>query len=204
MFISKDYDEKEILKLLRHVCLGLNELHIKGIVHLDLKLENILISNTGKYKLGDLGLSRLMNKLHNDVPEGDCRYIAKELLNQNQEGPMPDLRTCDIFSLGILTYELMEKRRMRSNGQEWNDLREGKVTFTHPEIYSKEIKEMVRLMLSPNPHERPTASYLLQHYLYSDEERELKLCKKIIISLTKRLCIEKMPILFSQKDKEDI
>ena len=71
LFISNKYDENEIIKLLRHVCLGLNELHEKGIVHLDLKLENILISNTGKYKLGDLGFSRLMNKLHTDVPEGD-------------------------------------------------------------------------------------------------------------------------------------
>ena len=71
LFVSNKYDENEIIKLLRHVCLGLNELHEKGIVHLDLKLENILISNTGKYKLGDLGFSRLMNKLHTDVPEGD-------------------------------------------------------------------------------------------------------------------------------------
>jgi wee1-like protein kinase len=71
LFDSQNYDEAEILKLLRHVCLGLNELHEKGIVHLDLKLENIMISTSNKYKLGDLGLSRLMSKLTRNIPEGD-------------------------------------------------------------------------------------------------------------------------------------
>ena len=46
VFESQNLDEKEIIECLRQICIGLNELHEKGIVHLDLKLENILISST--------------------------------------------------------------------------------------------------------------------------------------------------------------
>ena len=180
LFESNEYDEKEIYKLLRHICLGLNELHQKDIVHLDLKLENILISASGKYKLGDLGFSRLINKLSHNVPEGDTRYLAQELLNDNPDAPLPDLRKADIFSLGILTYELVERRRVLSKGPEWHDLREGRINFTHPESISEELQEMIRLMLSPNPENRPTTSNLLKTYLLSDEEKELKLSRNII------------------------
>lgn len=183
LFDSQNYDEDEILKLLRHVCLGLNELHEKGIVHLDLKLENIMISTSKKYKLGDLGLSRLMSKLTRNIPEGDWRYIAKELLNDDPNAPVPDLRKADIFSLGILAYELVERRRVKTNGQEWHDLRGGKFKFSNSETISSEIKEIITLMLSPNPKDRPTTSYLLQNHLLSKQEKELKMCKNIIKSL---------------------
>lgn len=183
--MSQNYDENDVKKYLRQICLGLEALHEKGIVHLDLKLENILIGSSGKCKLGDLGFSRLMNKLSNDVPEGDCRYLAKELLNDYQDAPLPDLRKADIFSLGILTYELVERRRVKPNGPEWHDLREGRVKFTHPETLSSEIKDMIRFMLSPVPEDRPTTSYLLKTYLLSDKEKELKKCKKALILMFK-------------------
>jgi serine/threonine protein kinase len=170
--------------------MGLNELHEKGIVHLDLKMENIMMSASGKYKLGDLGLSRLMNKLSHNIPEGDCRYIAQELFNDDQNAPVPDLRKADVFSLGILAYELVERRRVLTSGQEWHDLREGRVRFSHPDSVSSEIQKMITHMLSPRPEDRPSIAYLLQTYLLSDQEKELKMCKnmiKAIFSNRKRL-----------------
>lgn len=52
---------------------------------MDIKPENILLSSNGNFKLTDLGL---MKSLKNDVDiitirEGDSRYVAKELLNNN-------------------------------------------------------------------------------------------------------------------------
>lgn len=151
-------DQKEISAVMRDVTLGLQALHDKNVVHLDIKLENILEGN-GVYKLGDFGLSRLMNKIHGDIPEGDSRYLALELLNNDPEAELPDLKKSDIFSLGILGYELIQNRRVATNGQEWNDLRQGNVHF---ETQNMELlKEMVIKMLSPNPKDRPTASELL-------------------------------------------
>jgi serine/threonine protein kinase len=51
--------EDDLKRIMRDVCLGLQELHSRGIVHLDIKPENILESFSGKFKLGDLGMARL-------------------------------------------------------------------------------------------------------------------------------------------------
>jgi len=75
---------------------------------LDIKPENILYSKTDKYKIADLGLSRI-SKRHQgeDIVEGDSRYLAIELLNDIGVGGLPDLTKADIFSLGMTCYELM-------------------------------------------------------------------------------------------------
>ena len=64
-----------------------------------------------------------MNHIHGDVPEGDSRYLALELLNNDPMAELPDLTKADIFSFGILLFELIEGRRVASNGDEWHNLR---------------------------------------------------------------------------------
>ena len=115
---EKDSLNEEIMrKIMRDVSLGLEELHSRGIVHLDIKPENILESFSGKFKLGDLGMARLLNKIaeEHDFPEGDCRYLAKELLNDDPALPIPDLTKADIFALGITIYELIEGKELEKN-----------------------------------------------------------------------------------------
>jgi wee1-like protein kinase len=162
---------------MRDVCLGLNELHKKGIVHLDLKPENILESFTGKFKLGDLGMARLLIKIgeEKDIPEGDCRYLARELLNDDPSLPVPDLTKADIFALGITAYELLEGNELEKNGPQWHDLREGRVEFSEwtKVKYSAELRNIIIKMLSPCPNERPSSTQLLKTYLQSEQEHEL-------------------------------
>jgi len=103
--------------------MGLRHLHNQKIVHLDIKpginsnkvsnfvnffLENILYSKTKKYKIADLGLSRIAQRSNNeDINEGDCRYLAPELLRDYPDAQLPDLTKADIFSFGATIYELM-------------------------------------------------------------------------------------------------
>ena len=113
-----DLSEVEIRGIMRDACLGLSELHSKGIVHLDIKPENILRSMQGKFKIGDLGMARLLTQIVEDheFPEGDCRYLAKELLNDDPSVPIPDLTKADIFALGMVTYELIQGVSLDKNG----------------------------------------------------------------------------------------
>ena len=103
--------------------MGLQELHSQGIVHLDIKPENILKGRNGNghYKLGDLGMARFLTKITEEVniPEGDCRYLAMELLSKDVLAFLPDLKKSDIFSLGITAYELITLRDLPKNGPEW-------------------------------------------------------------------------------------
>jgi serine/threonine protein kinase len=95
----------------------------------------VLEGKSGKYKLADLGMARFLTKITEvvDIPEGDCRYISKELLSRENINFLPDLKKCDIFSLGITAYELITLDKLEKNGAEWRHLREGKI------IYSEEV-----------------------------------------------------------------
>ena len=77
------------LKVLREVLLALELVHQQGMVHLDIKPENIFVKNN-LYKLGDFGLANASTKIGGqdatipDIEEGDSRYMSKDLL---ESGP---------------------------------------------------------------------------------------------------------------------
>lgn len=77
-------------------------------------------------------MARLLTKIvdDGDIPEGDCRYLAKELLNEDPNLPIPDLTKADVFALGMITYELVEGVTLDKNGQQWHDLRDHRITFS--------------------------------------------------------------------------
>lgn len=76
---------------------ALQHLHSQGFVHLDIKPANVLITDSGRLKLGDFGLlfkfkaaSATEEKEKEDVQEGDPRYMAPELLCGDY-GPAADV-----------------------------------------------------------------------------------------------------------------
>merc|ERR1711935_275469 len=66
-------------KFLREISVALEFIHKNGMVHLDIKPENIFVKND-QFKLGDFGLVNKVSN-HKDVEEGDSRYMSKELLS---------------------------------------------------------------------------------------------------------------------------
>eukprot|EP00350_Pseudokeronopsis_sp_OXSARD2_P003004 CAMPEP_0170552744 /NCGR_PEP_ID=MMETSP0211-20121228/10638_1 /TAXON_ID=311385 /ORGANISM="Pseudokeronopsis sp., Strain OXSARD2" /LENGTH=229 /DNA_ID=CAMNT_0010860695 /DNA_START=500 /DNA_END=1189 /DNA_ORIENTATION=+ len=174
--------EDDVKRIMRDVCLGLDELHSRGIVHLDIKPENILESFHGKFKIADLGMARLQTKIMEDksFPDGDCRYQAKETLNDDPACPIPDLTKADIYSLGVTIYELIEGMELEKKGNEWFNLQLGEWSFSEKAIshYSADFLEVVRSMLDTNPDKRPSTSFLLQNFLQSDQEREMNALMK--------------------------
>mmetsp|Transcript_51326 Transcript_51326/g.77961 ORF Transcript_51326/g.77961 Transcript_51326/m.77961 type:complete len:718 (+) Transcript_51326:343-2496(+) len=154
-------------KFLREVSLALEFIHKNGMVHLDIKPENIFIKND-QFKLGDFGLvSKVSN--HQDVEEGDSRYMSNEMLS----GEHDDLTKSDIFSLGITLYELcLGGRGLPSNGPEWQALRSGNVKQPHD--IPNEMFRIMQLMMNPAYMSRPSASELLKRpQLLSCEQKAL-------------------------------
>lgn len=103
------FTDSDLRTIIRDVASGLKALHSRNVVHLDIKPENILYSNSSKFKIADLGLSRISVRVKGeDIVEGDSRYLAPELLNDISEDHLiPDLKKADIFSLGKQIYETL-------------------------------------------------------------------------------------------------
>lgn len=48
--------------IMERILIGLNAIHVKGVVHRDLKTDNILLSKDGQIKIGDFGLATVLTK----------------------------------------------------------------------------------------------------------------------------------------------
>ena len=159
--------EEDMILALRDVAKGLRELHAMGAVHLDVKPDNILYSFSHRFKLGDLGLARLIDTLQgqSEVPEGDSRYLAPELLSN----PHPDLPKCDIFALGASIYEVMNGLNLPTSGDSWRAVRAGQLSFK-PE-WSEALVEVVTRMMAEQPDRRPTAEEIVRMELSEKSPR---------------------------------
>ncbi|KAL7435433.1 hypothetical protein ACHAXH_005443, partial [Discostella pseudostelligera] len=147
------------LKILREVLLALELVHQQGMVHLDIKPENIFVKNN-LFKLGDFGLANAFTANGGitsvtDIEEGDSRYMSKDLLDNSPK----DLTKCDIFSLGATMYEVCSRQPLPSCGQDWQDLRNGKLPLLPGTMPS--LNAMIKEMMHPDPDKRPSATYLL-------------------------------------------
>lgn len=76
---------------------------------------------------------------------------------------MIDLKKADVFALGCTAYELIEGVAMPKNGQEYHDLRQGRVVFNKytQERFSQKLLDAVRAMMSPNPQDRPSVDMII-------------------------------------------
>lgn len=130
-------EEFTIWKILIHICKALSKIHQNNTVHLDIKPENILQSQSGVFKISDLGLAKALYDKNdaNTLREGDSRYMAKELLRDynfdSVNNARVDITKADIFSLGMTILKVMlgDDIELESNGRQWNEIREGKIPF---------------------------------------------------------------------------
>jgi membrane-associated tyrosine/threonine-specific cdc2-inhibitory kinase len=110
-------EESEIWEILLDVTLATKWLHDQQFLHLDIKPDNIFISNQGFYKLGDFGLSQFISSDGNKG-EGDSRYLAPEVLGSEQNST-----ASDVFSIGASVFEASEYVLLPSYGDSWNEFR---------------------------------------------------------------------------------
>jgi predicted Ser/Thr protein kinase len=80
--------------------------HDYGIVHRDLKPDNILISNRGKTKILDFGISKLIDDKHRLTATGSMVGTPAYMAPEQVKGEQVDASS-DIYSLGMILYELL-------------------------------------------------------------------------------------------------
>lgn len=151
-------DEEMVWSILSDLLQGLKCIHDKNLIHLDIKLENILITDDSICKLADFGLVIDLNRenLHL-ATEGDSRYIAPELMLGKFT------KAADIFSLGIAIFELSTNLELPSNGLLWQQLRSGDLPTEFLSVISNDLQTIIKSMMAPQPSDRPNVDTLLTH-----------------------------------------
>ena len=98
--------EERVKQLVLQIIQAVRYLHDFGIVHRDLKLENVMMSdssNMGKPKIVDFGLAKIIGPQETaDEPFGTLGYVAPEVLKKK-----PYSFSCDVWSIGCIMYALL-------------------------------------------------------------------------------------------------
>lgn len=182
-FLAKhnNYHEGIAARLMRQILQGVHYLHSLGIVHRDLKLENILLSNDGPncdVKIADFGLSALIRLGEGYDPEesskrkqyiqlndmwGTKEYFAPELINQAY-GPQADVWACGCILYEILCgYQAFGVREHDTEDIFYKRILNGKFDESKEtyKLLSNECKKTISAMLIVDPEYRVSASECL-------------------------------------------
>lgn len=106
---KKSFRPNEACAIMLQICDALIEVHSRKIVHRDIKPQNIFYGNDGTVKLGDFGISVLidspLNVNENKKVMGTVQYLSPELVY----GKKPSFQS-DIYALGITFYEIVTSK----------------------------------------------------------------------------------------------
>ena len=205
-----EIDERKVIEYTREIAAGLNHMHEQRVIHRDLKPANILITSDGIFKLGDLGLGRIMNtetiKTFSKV--GTPLYMAPEVIN-NSNGY--DFK-CDNWSLGCVIYELITLRSPFQTSEKLSliELFKKINSGLYPKIDNNKYKVAAKIseaLLKVNPEERmelPQVLKICDEYISQQEEKPRIDPFIIMDDLIEKLRLLNYEINFCQKHNHEI
>jgi len=138
-------------RIAHEVASGLSQIHTAGMLHLDIKPENIFLDipdiTSCTFKIGDFGLAVLVSE--RNWEDGDGKYVAPELLCDDTD----PTSAADIYSFGATLYECVTGTHPPRNPVA--------VHAAFPSDVPRELKSLILQMLVHEPEKRPTAEEVL-------------------------------------------
>ena len=153
---------RRVLEIMREVAAGLGAIHAMDIVHRDLSLNNIVVTENGKAKLLDLGLSRAARDLTSLESRGylvgTLLYVSPEQIEGHETR-----FSADVFSFGVILYEALTGVHPFRAEHQMSLLyniahRDAEPLTTHLPHCPETLAELVARCLEKVPDRRPVAA----------------------------------------------
>ena len=165
--LKKYIPEEKLWNIFEQCLQGLIYIHSKGIIHRDIKPANILYGSKGECKITDFNVSSVIDKEKAKNFTND-KKIIDDIVNNFTEVGTPNFKApevilseyddkADVYSLGVTFCFLAYQSKP--------------IPQDEPKLYSKEMYDIIKLMLSPQDHLRPTSKELYSYFirLYVDK-----------------------------------
>lgn len=181
--LKKSYGNKtplgveQSIYIASEICKGLEYAHKRedpitgqliSVIHRDISPQNIMVSYHGEVKIVDFGIAKTEHKIHRTqagVLKGKFAYMSPE----QSTGQELNNQT-DIFSTGIILFEMLTNQRLFLGGTDFETLENIKkceipsLRAINPDV-SEELEQVVFKALAKNPQDRYTSANLMQNAL---------------------------------------
>ena len=184
-------EQNFIIKIFKQLLSGLKYLHEQGIMHRDIKLDNILLDENNNVKITDFGVSAIrsdedgqnnINKIYANLVSnytviGPKRFVAPEVLTHKKGMKDFDCKV-DIYGLGLTILCLISKEFPISIEDNKRKINKKNIY----EVYNEYLVKLVLKMIRFYPNERPTAFEALKElekievYIKNPNNQQLKSC----------------------------
>ena len=155
------FSEAQILDYITQICLALQHIHKKKIIHRDLKSGNIFLMKSGIVKLGDFGIAKGLKSTWEKARTfvGTPYFLSPEIITNK-----PYDAKCDIWALGVLLYELMTfKMPFNAVSLPLLSIKINRGVYKPPpSSYSHDIRNLLKKCLTVDPDKRPSINEILK------------------------------------------
>ena len=162
------FKEERIISWFLEICEAIKYLHQRHIIHRDLKPLNIFLTIDNKIKLGDFGLSKVLNSSKELIKSnvGTIIYMSPEIIKDDYYS-----FSSDIWSLGIILFELCLLKNPLIHLNELSIIKQYILYGDFEElinqkkirnIYSERTCDLIKKILVKNPVDRPTIDTIIQ------------------------------------------
>jgi len=171
--------ERHAKKIVKGILDALTHVHRLGILHRNVKPENVLLTKEGTARLADFGIACRLVDADSQQVRGSPGYVAPEILVG-----MRCSAAMDIFSTGVLLYFTLSAQtpfKGTTQAETYAKTVEGKVDFTATPIshVTEECKSCILQLLQNNPEKRPAALQALHDVWFGRGEFRMKMaCAK--------------------------